>query len=514
MYDVVVVGAGVSGCAVARELARYRASVCVVERADDVCCGISKANSAIIHAGFDAMPGSLMAKLNVEGNRLMYEWARELEVAALPIGSLVVCVSEDTRPGLEELVRRGAANGVEGLRIIERDELLEMEPHIADEAVCALWAPTGGIVDPFGLTVALAENAAANGVDFVFDAELDGIRRIDGGWELACGTRAIEARAVVNAAGVYADVVHGLFLDASANVPGQEGEQAAQGIPVVSRAPIHITARKGEYYLLDTTAAQHVRHTVFMLPGAMGKGVLVSPTVHGNLIVGPTATDVDDKEATQTTAEGLAELRAKCSLTVRDVPLREVITTFAGLRAHQEAHDFVIGELEGACGLFDVAAIESPGLTSAPAIGVMVSRMVAQRLGLQAKGAGEFDPHRPGVTNLNLVSWDEWDELCQQDPAWGSIVCRCCRVSEAQVVDVMHRSPAARSIDAIKRRTGVTMGRCQGGFCTPKILELMERELGLSPEEVTMRGPGSALVVGRTKDRTPGTGAIAREADA
>jgi glycerol-3-phosphate dehydrogenase len=500
MYDVIIIGAGVSGCAIARELTRYDCSVCVVEREEDVCCGTSKANSAIVHAGFDAQPGTLMGRLNVEGNRLMYEWAKDLNFAVLPVGSLVVCVNDADRPGLQALLERGVANGVPDLRIIERDELLEMEPNISDEAVAALWAPTGGIVDPFGLTVALAENAAANGAEFRFNAPVSAIERAGKAWQVTAGGETLLTRTVINAAGVYADELHNRFVELST------GSDTLQASMTVAAEPLSIVARKGEYYLLDTTAGRHVRHTVFMLPTAMGKGVLVSPTVHGNLIVGPTATDVDDKEGTNTTPAGLAEVASKSSLTVKNVPLREVITTFAGLRAHQAAHDFVIGEMEGAPGLFDCAAIESPGLTSAPAIGVMVSGLVADALGLSAKPDGAFDPTRPGVVNLVMTSFDEWDELCQQDPAFGNIICRCCRVSEAQIVDVIHRMPQPRSLDAIKRRTGATMGRCQGGFCTPKIMEILERELGMAPEEVTKRGPGSELVVGHNKDRiaTPG----------
>lgn len=475
LYDVIVIGAGVSGCAIARELARYDARVCVVEKEEDVCCGTSKANSAIVHAGFDAQPGSLMAKLNVEGNRLMYEWAKELNFGVIPVGSLVVCVSEDERSGLDVLLERGRANGVPDLRIVERDELLQMEPHISDEAVAALYAPTGGIVDCFGLTIALAENAAANGAKFLFDAPVSSVCRDGDVWVVQAGDAELRTRAVVNAAGVYADDIHNMVA-----------------------APDHrlrIVARKGEYHLLDTTAGEYVHHTVFMLPSAMGKGVLVSPTVHGNLIVGPTATDVDDKEATNTTAEGLAEVAAKCSLTVKDVPLHEAITSFAGLRAHQEAHDFVIGELAEAPCFFDCAAIESPGLTSAPAIGCMVSQQVAERLGLAKKPDGAFDPTRPGVVNLVIASFDEWDALCKQDPAYGNVICRCCRVSEAQIVDVIHRNPPATSLDAIKRRTGATMGRCQGGFCTPKIMGILERELGIRPQGITKAGKGSELLV-------------------
>lgn len=494
MFDVVIIGAGVSGCAIARELARLDARVCVVERAEDVCCGTSKANSAIVHAGFDAEPGTLMAKLNVEGNRLMYQWAQELNFGVNPVGSLVVCTSKEDRPGLDRLLERGRKNGVPDLRIVERAELVEMEPNISDEAVAALYAPTGGIVDCFGLTVALAENAAANGVEFRFEAEVSFVERAGDSWVVTAGGERIETRAVVNAAGVYADEIHNLVA-----APDDQ---------------LSIVARKGEYYLLDTTAGQHVRHTVFMLPSVMGKGVLVSPTFHGNLIVGPTAADVDDKEATDTTAAGLAEVAAKSSLTVKDVPLREVITTFAGLRAHQQAHDFVIGEVKGAPRFFDCAAIESPGLTSAPAIGVMVAGLVRESLGLAEKPEGSFVPTRPGVVNLVAASLDEWDELCRQDPAYGNIVCRCNRVSEAQIVDVIHREPAARSLDAIKRRTTATMGRCQGGFCTPKLMEILERECGMAPEQVTKCGLGSELVVGRIKDRAPGSGDAAKGGEA
>ena len=265
MFDVIVIGAGVSGCSIARELARYDARVCVVEREEDVCCGTSKANSAIVHAGFDAQPESLMAMLNVEGNRLMYEWAQELNFTVINNGSLVVCMSEADVDGLEMLRRRGEANGVPDLRIIDRAELVAMEPNIADEAVGALWAPTGGIVDPFGLTVALAENAAANGVEFRFNAPVSKVTREGDTWAVTAGEETLYAKAVVNAAGVYADFIH--------NQVAAPDDQ------------LTIIPRKGEYYLLDTTVGAHVHHTVFMLPTAMGKGVLVSPTVHGNLIV-------------------------------------------------------------------------------------------------------------------------------------------------------------------------------------------------------------------------------------
>ena len=359
MLDVIIIGAGVSGCACARELARRKASILVLEKEEDVCCGTSKANSAIVHAGYDAPHGSLMARLNVQGSRMMPALAKELDFAYRRCGSLVVCLDEADRPALQALYQNGAANGVEGLRIVEREELRAMEPNAADEAVAALWAPTGAIVCPFGLTFALAENAAANGVRFQFDTAVTGVAAIDGGWRVQTAAGAYEARCVVNAAGVYADTVHNW-------VRGDD--------------PLTIVPRRGEYFLLDHAAGDHVRHTVFQLPGRLGKGVLVTPTVHGNLLVGPTAQDISGKDDTATTAAGLDELRAKAGLAVKDIPLRQTITSFAGLRAHEPRHEFFIGEI--APGFVDCAAIESPGLSSAPAIGVMVADLVTRSLAL------------------------------------------------------------------------------------------------------------------------------------
>ncbi len=474
LYDVVVVGAGVSGCATARELSRFVGRVCVVEREEDVCCGTSKANSAIVHAGFDARAGSLMAKLNVEGNELMWQLAEDLDFKVSRCGSLVVCTTEDGIAGLEELLERGRANGVPDLRIVGREELKEMEPHISDQAVAALWAPSAGIVDTFGLNIALAENAAQNGVEFRFGAAVNGVEREGDLWLVRTDAgECLKTRCVVNAAGVYAGRIHNL----------------------VSERKIRIIPRKGEYLLLDTTAGSHVRHTIFMLPTKMGKGILVSPTVHGNLLVGPTATDVDDPESTDTTAEGLAEVAQKCALTVADVPLREVITSFAGLRAHEEGHEFIIGEVEGAPGFVDCAAIESPGLTSCPAIGRMVAGIVRDLLSLEAKPASAWVATREGIPLLEGASLETWKALADKDPAYGNVICRCRRVTEAQIVAAINRPLGARSLDGVKRRVTAGMGRCQGGFCSPKVMEILERELHMAPEDVSKCGPGSELLV-------------------
>lgn len=474
MRDVIIIGGGVSGCASARELSRYLADILVLDKEEDVCCGTSKANSAIVHAGFDAPAGSRMAALNVAGSRRMPTLAKELDFAYQQCGSLVVCLSEEDRPALQKLYENGLTNGVEGLRIVERDELLAMEPNIADEAVAALWAPTGGIVCPFGLTYAFAENAATNGVQFQFDTEVERIEAIPGGWRLQTNRGPLEARCIVNAAGVHADELHNQVSDDT----------------------MTIVPRRGDYFLLDHTAADHVHHTIFQLPGKYGKGVLVSPTVHGNLLIGPTANDIDNKEDTATTAAELDEVRAKAGLAVKDLPLRQTITSFAGLRAHELRHEFFLQE--AAPGFVDCAGIESPGLSASPAIGQAVAELVQSILHLPENP--DFNPRRKGILDPKTLSFAERAALVQKNPAYGQIICRCETVTEGEIVDAIHRVPGARSLDGVKRRTRAGMGRCQAGFCSPRVLEILARELGVPQEEITKCGGDSRLIVGTNKD--------------
>lgn len=473
MYDVIVIGAGVVGCAVARELSRYRAKVLVVERESDVCCGTSKANSAIVHAGFDAAAGSLMAKLNVEGSRMMEALSRELHFPYRRNGSLVLCMAEEDRDALQALYENGLANGVEGLEILERDALREMEPAVSSEAVAALYAPTGAIVCPFGLTIALAENAAQNGVEFCFDTAVTGVAPVDEGWCVETSGGSWTARAVVNAAGVYADLLHNQ----------------------VSDALIHITPRRGEYCLLDKTAGATVAHTLFTLPGKKGKGVLVTPTVHGNLLLGPTATDLEDREGTNTSAAGLAEVQDKARRMVPGLPVRQVITSFAGLRAHEDGHEFLIGEVSGAPGFFDCAGIESPGLSAAPAIGRMAVGLVAEKLRLEEKE--DFIARREGILDPKQLNRAEYAALIAENPAYGRVVCRCETVTEGEIVDAIRRTPGARDLDGVKRRTRAGMGRCQSGFCGGRVMEILSRELGIPLETVTKSGGASRMIPGR-----------------
>ena len=476
MYDIIVIGAGVTGCAVARYLSRYQGKMLVLERAEDVCCGTSKANSAIVHAGFDATHGSLMAKMNVQGNRMMPQLAEDLDFPFQMNGSLVVCMSEEDLPKLHELYENGVKNGVEKLEIVDAQRLHELEPNVSKNAVAALWAPTGGIVCPFNLTIALAENAYANGVEFQFNTQVTGFTKGEGFWTIHTNRGNFETKYVVNAAGVYADVLHNM----------------------VSTRKLHITPRRGDYCLLDKQTGDFVKHTIFQLPGKLGKGVLVSPTVHGNTIVGPTAVDIDDRDGTNTTAAGLDDLIAKAGGTVDGLPIRQTITSFAGLRAHEDHHEFVIGEAENAPQFVDCAGIESPGLSSAPAIGITVADMLRDMLNLPEKE--NFIATRKGVLDPKTLSKEEYQTLIRENPAYGQIICRCEQVTEGEIVDAIRRPLGAKSLDGVKRRTRAGMGRCQAGFCSPRVMEILARELGVSQAEITKSGGQSRLIVGTNKD--------------
>ena len=481
MYDVIIIGAGVTGAAVARELSRYDISTCVLEKCEDVCEGTSKANSAIIHAGFDAAEGTLMAKLNVRGNEMMDDLSRDLDIPFKRNGSMVVCIHKEALGGLKELYDRGIKNGVKGLKILTREEALEMEPNLSENVEGALYAPTGGIVCPFELNIAMAENAYVNGVEFRFNTEVEDIKKGDDGlWHLRTNNGEYVARYVVNAAGVYADRIHNM----------------------VSRDKMHIIERRGDYCLLDKQVGGYVSHTIFPQPTNLGKGVLVSPTIHGNLIVGPTAIDIEDKEGTNTTEEGIDDLISKAGNHIRNLPIRNVITSFAGLRAHEEHHEFIIKEVDDAPCFIDCAGIESPGLTSSPAIGEMVGEMLKEKMNLSEKK--NWIATRKGVKKTEGLSIEEMNALIKENPAYGNIVCRCESITEGEILDAIHRPLGARSLDGVKRRTRAGMGRCQAGFCSPRTMEIIHRELGIPYEKITKAGGRSNIVLERTKGEVTG----------
>lgn len=475
-YDIIIVGAGVVGSSIARELSRYDARVCVLEKSTDVCEGTSKANSAIIHAGFDAVPGTLKAVLNAAGNKAMDRISEELAVPFKRCGAFVVCLHEEDLPKLQELKDRGMQNGIQSLEILSREEALKLEPNLSDGVYAALHAPSSGIICPFELTLGFAENAKQNGVDFVFGSAVTDIVKTTEGYCVKTERQIYSCKALINAAGVYSDTIHNM----------------------VCEDQIEIIVRRGEYILLDKTAGDHVGRTIFQLPGVYGKGVLVSPTVHGNLIVGPTSEDIDDKEATKTTGDALADISKKSAFGVKNVPLRQAITSFSGLRAHSPGDDFIIGE--SAPFFFDAAAIESPGLTAAPAIGECVAEMVAKRLYRTKKD--RFNPLRPKRVQVSELPFEERCELIEKNGAYGSIVCRCEQISEGEIRDAINGIIGATTLDGVKRRTRAGMGRCQSGFCSPRVMELLAEALGTDLTGTRKNSPSSQIVYEKTREDT------------
>ena len=476
--DVAVIGAGVVGCAIARELSRWNVSIAVLESGSDVAEGASKANSAIVHAGFDAKPGSNKAKFNVLGNRMFEEVCRELKVPFKRNGSLVLAFGPEDEKHLAELKARGEENGVL-TEIIDRDELRRREPNVSEEATAALWAPTGGICCPYELTFRFAENAAANGAEFFFDAKVVKIEKIDGLWNVECADgRVFKARAVINCAGVTSDELNNL----------------------VSATKYSIQARRGEYLMLDRDEDGVFSATMFQCPSKMGKGILVSPTVDGTVIVGPTAEDILDKDDKATTFEGLENVKAGAKRTYPALPLGKVIAEFSGLRAHETTvGDFILGEAPDAECFFNAVGVESPGLTSAPAIGVWMAELVGTKLGVSRKNPSLISKDVSWWPKTREMKPEELAELVERDPSFGRIVCRCEEVTEGEIRAAIRARVGARTLDGIKRRTRSGMGRCQGGFCGPKVIEILAREWGCDPTEINKNNDGSYMVTGTTR---------------
>lgn len=475
MFDVTIIGAGVIGCSIARELSKYNLKTCVVDKDSDVSNGTTKANSAIVHAGFDAKSGTLKGKLNALGNAMFDKLSEELDFPFKRIGSLVLCFDENDINKLYELKEQGEKNGVPNLQVLDGTRVRELEPNISDKVAAALYAPTGAIVCPYEMTIALAENAYTNGVEFLFETEVTDIIKEDS-YILKTNKGDIKTKLVINAAGVFADEINNM----------------------VSENKISIVPRKGEYCLFDKAAGDTVSKTIFQLPGKMGKGVLVTPTVDGNLLIGPNATEIEDKNDLTTTNEGIDEILSKASLSINQIPMRQVITSFSGLRAHSVVDDFIIEELKDAENFINAAGIESPGLSSAPAIGEMVRDIVIGKLNPEKNGT--FNPIRKGIPKFRELDNEERKKLIEKDSRYGKIVCRCETVTEGEIISAIRRPVGAKTLDGVKRRTRAGMGRCQAGFCATKIVEILSRELNVSPTEVTKFGGNSNVLVGKDKE--------------
>lgn len=476
MRDVVIIGGGVVGTSIARELSRYNLDILLVEKAAEVGHGTTKANSAIVHSGYDAKPGTLKLKFNLLGRDMMKQVTDDLGVVYKEIGSLLVALDDEEMKAVHRLKEQGDSVGVKDLQVLTTEEALEIEPNLNPEILGALYAPTAGIVGAFELAIAYMENAMDNGAELMVETEVKDIIKHDDYYTVVTDNGELDTKIVVNAAGVVADDIHRMLKE-----------------PDYS-----IRARAGQYYLLDKFDEPLVNHIVFPAPMTKGKGILVVPTVHGNALIGPDSVFRDEKKDLGTTDDSFSDIRQKATKSVPSIPFWKTITSFTGLRAHSSTDDFIIEEVDGLDGFFDVAGIESPGLTAAPAIAVHVADMIKDKFE-DIKENEDFNPVRKPEIFFSELSNEEKNELIKEDPRFGRIICRCEGITEGEIVDAIHRNNGVKTLDGLKRRLRPGMGRCQGGFCWPLIIDIMARELGVDRTEITKDGEGSNVAIERTK---------------
>lgn len=473
MYDVAIIGCGITGSACAYYLSKYSLKIAIIEKYNDVCCGTTRANSAIIHAGYDPVPGTNCAKFNVRGNELTKEICKKLDVLCKEIGSLVVAFSDKEKETLNVLYDRGIKNGVPNMEIWDKDRLIKEEPNISENAVAALYAPTAAIVNPWEYGLAMAETAVRNGAELKLNTEVADIIKSENGWLIKTNNGSVEAKYVINAAGVYSDVIHNM----------------------VAEKTFEILPSAGEYYLLDKSEGERVKHVIFQCPNELGKGVLVAPTVHGNLIVGPNAIK-SDRDDTRTTTASLDFIRQAASKSVPSIQYRENIRNFTGVRANSDTDDFVIEF--AAENFLDLAGIKSPGLSAAPAIAEEAVKMLSES-GLELKEKKNVIDTRKHL-RFKELSDEEKNKVISENPLYGRVVCRCETITEGEIVDALSSPITPVSLDGVKRRAGTGMGRCQGGFCGPKVLEIIARKNGIAFEDVLQDGNGSYILTGETKN--------------
>ncbi|MGG7144537.1 NAD(P)/FAD-dependent oxidoreductase [Clostridium nigeriense] len=475
MYDVAIIGAGVIGASIFRELSKFNLKVVILEKENDVSMGTTKANSAIIHAGYDPEYGTLMAKYNVIGNEMFEDLCKKLSVPFKRNGSLVIAFNDADMEVIKHLYENGIKNNVKGLKIISKEEVLELEHNISDNIVGALYAPTGGIVGPFEYTIALVENSVENGGEVKLNSEVISITKEDVFTIKLKDSKEIKAKYVINSAGVYADKIHNMICDESFEI-----------IPI-----------RGEYYVLDKDEGKNFSHTIFQCPSKVGKGVLVTPTVHGNLIVGPNAQGIDNKDSVKNTTEALEFIRETATRTTNNINFRSSIRNFAGLRAEADIGDFIIEENNKVKGFIDVSGMKSPGLSAAPAIAEEVAEIL-KNSGLNLVKKESFNPYRKQIRFMEL-SIEEKRELIKKDKNYGRIICRCEEITEGEIIDAIKRSFGTISLDGVKRRCRPGMGRCQGGFCGPRVQEIIARELNVPLESIVLEKYGSYILSGKSR---------------
>ena len=471
-HDVLVIGGGVIGTAILRYLSFYKLDIIAVDKNEDLGEGTTKANSGIVHIGYDPIPGTVKARMNSRGAELMKEESRNLGFDYKVNGAMVVAFRNEDLPRLEELMERGRKNGVKNMRLLSGEEARAREKNLSEEVKGALFLPDSAIVCPFSLTYALAENAVANGASFTLGKKVEKIEKIQDGFAvtLSSGER-ITTKYLVNAAGVYADEINN----------------------ALSGNKIHITAKRGNYMLFDSVTKGMFNSTIFQLPGKEGKGVLVTPTVHGNLMIGPTSIPISDKSDTSTFPEDLEKIKECALKTCPSIPFRNVITSFSGLRAHEDGDDFIIGECPDVPGFYNAAGIESPGLSSALAIGEMVASLIAEKAGAERK-ENPVTTRKPPLRMKDL-DMEERNRHIKENPAYGRIVCRCEEISEGEIIDAITGPLGARSLDGVKRRVRAGMGRCQSSFCSPRVMELISQYASIPLENITKNNKGSLILM-------------------
>lgn len=490
MWDVIIIGAGVTGCAAARALSRYQLRVLVLEKGSDVCAGTSKGNSAMVHGGFDPTPGSLKAKFNVLGNRMFDDLCRELEVPFDRNGTWIIATSVDDMAEIYRLRKLGGENNVP-VEVYEGEGLRERFPEMGEEVVGALFCPSGGIVCPYGLVIAMAENASINGVEFMLNTRATGIERLDDGWTVATDNGNFSTRLIFNCAGTHADKFNNM----------------------VSKDTFHITPRYGSHIMMDREFARYVDTTITQTPkrlpsGGHTKGQGIMPSADGTVILGCDAEDYTDPDDAATTARSLNRIidyfvenwkYLPIGRHIPDFPLDGCITAYGGLRAHSDRDDFIIGEAADAPGFINAAGIESPGLTAGPAIGEHLAALAVEKL--HPKSRENYKPDRNAIKSFREMNEEERIAAIRENPEYGKIVCRCELVTEAEIRQAIRRPLGARSVNAVKMRTRAGMGRCQGGFCGPRVVQILSEELGINPKEVTQSGKSSCILVGEACGR-------------
>jgi glycerol-3-phosphate dehydrogenase len=474
--DVLIIGAGAIGTAVARELSKLKQTVLVVDRLNDVGGDASKSNSAIVHTGFDAPPGSLESQMVVHSNPMFAKLCSTLDIPFRQSGAILVAVSEQEDAELHDILEKAQQNHVYDVEPLSAKEVLDLEPAVSAEVKRGILVPREGIVDPFLLVIAQAENAAANGVEFLTDGEIAGLTRRRDGFAAESSKGVIKSKYVVNAAGLYTDKISSFF-----------------GINDFKVHP-----RRGQFHVVDRAAPLGINHIILPVPTKITKGKLLAPTVHGNWLIGPTAEELDDKSAHQTTTAGLQEVVTSVQRLVPSLDPGSVITQYAGLRPVREPGGYHIRRFDDIPGYLELSGIRSTGISASLAVAVVAKKMLIE-MGMAADRKSTTTKKREGIPCFRDADALARERLIRHDPGYGHVICRCETVTEAEVAQAIRRTPGARDIDGIKRRIRAGLGRCQAGFCGMRIPQIIARELGIPLEEVTKKGKGSEILAGPTK---------------